>query len=160
GYGNGWYVDPAALPAGTDPLAVHVEWAPQRIVWAAIGVSVVGVLVCLALVFFARARKRRAAAVPDEAERPFDPVLRHLRLWRGAPPVADRLPARTAVVATVGLTLFALLLTPRVAWQLALLVPYALAVGWAMRSPRGRSVLGLAGAAFLAGAAGFIVLQQ
>jgi hypothetical protein len=36
GYANGWYV-PAGVVKG--PTVIHLEWKPQRLVWAAIGVS-------------------------------------------------------------------------------------------------------------------------
>jgi arabinofuranan 3-O-arabinosyltransferase len=53
GYANGWYVP--ARAAG-QPLVVHLTWAPQRVVWIAIGTSAAAVLLCLVL---ARASRRR-----------------------------------------------------------------------------------------------------
>jgi arabinofuranan 3-O-arabinosyltransferase len=72
GYGNGWLIDPAVYGAG--PLKIHTEWTPQRVVWVAIGLSVVGVIACLILIMIGRARRDAHATVnrPDE---PIDPTL-------------------------------------------------------------------------------------
>jgi arabinofuranan 3-O-arabinosyltransferase len=158
GYANGWYVDPAQLPAGSGPLAVHVEWAPQRIVWIAIAISIVGLLICMAILFFGRKRRRRPAPARDEPDRPYDSILSRPRLRRALG--GEGLPGRTVALATAALTALALLETPKVAWQLALVVPYAVVVAWGLRSPRGRSILGLAGAGCLALAAAYIFVQQ
>ncbi|MCB1259263.1 MAG: DUF3367 domain-containing protein, partial [Acidimicrobiales bacterium] len=65
GYANGWLIDPAAL--GVAPgttVRVDVAWAPQRVVWVAVGLSLVALVVCIALLLFAR---RRPEPVVDTA---------------------------------------------------------------------------------------------
>jgi len=73
GYGNGWYVDPAVV--GTGPLDIELRWTPQRVVWGAIGISLLGIVA--ALVLIARRPRRRAhpATVVDLPERPLTPSL-------------------------------------------------------------------------------------
>jgi len=63
GYADGWFV-PASL-AGPDMIA-QIDWAPQKVVWAALGVSAVGLLGCavLALVPLRRRRPRSANTGP------------------------------------------------------------------------------------------------
>jgi hypothetical protein len=59
GYANGWYV-PAGVVAGT--TVIHLVWAPQRVVWAAIGVSGAALLVSTMLAVWpsgATIRRRR-----------------------------------------------------------------------------------------------------
>lgn len=51
GFANGWFVD---APAGTGTLAITLDWAPQRRVWLAIAVSVVGLLGCAVLLAWPR----------------------------------------------------------------------------------------------------------
>ena len=59
GYANGWYV-----PAGVNgPTIIHLTWTPQRVVWAAIGVSAVSLAVATMLAVWpggGTARRRRA----------------------------------------------------------------------------------------------------
>ena len=46
GYANGWYV-PAGLVTG--PTVIHLTWTPQRVVWAAIGVSAVALVAAISV---------------------------------------------------------------------------------------------------------------
>jgi arabinofuranan 3-O-arabinosyltransferase len=154
GYANGWYIDPATLPAGSGPLTLHVEWAPQKIVWVAIAVSVVGLILCLGILFFARKRRRTRPPLADDVDRPFDPTLR--RVGRPGP----RLPLRAAVLCTAGLTLLAAIAVPTSIWPLACVIPFGIAVWWGMRSPRGRGILGVAAGVSLSVAVAYMVLQQ
>ncbi len=76
GYANGWYV-PAATVTG--PTVIHLTWTPQRVVWAAIGVSAVAlVLTTLVAVWPDGASSRRR---------------RRARRARPAPPGSGPLPA-------------------------------------------------------------------
>ena len=59
GYANGWLI---STPAAT--VHVHLNWAPQQRVWIAIGLSALGVLLCLVLVI------RRPRTTPLAAEDP------------------------------------------------------------------------------------------
>jgi hypothetical protein len=49
GYANGWYV-PAGLVKG--PTTISINWRPQEVVWAAIGVSAVAVAASAAIAFW------------------------------------------------------------------------------------------------------------
>src|SRR5205085_5502901 len=74
GYANGWLVRPNRAA-----FDVVVEWTPQRQVWAAIWLSVLAALTCVAIVGRALLRRRRRAAtdVAGDAD---------VRLeWQGAP---------------------------------------------------------------------------
>jgi arabinofuranan 3-O-arabinosyltransferase len=76
-FANGWYL-PAA-PAGHD-LVIHLEWKPQNVVWAALGISAAGVLLCVLLAFWPervgsgarwrRSRRRRTGPPTGLAPRP------------------------------------------------------------------------------------------
>jgi arabinofuranan 3-O-arabinosyltransferase len=57
GYANGWLVRPNHAA-----FDVVLEWTPQRQVWAAIWISVVAALACVAMVGWALVRRRRRAA--------------------------------------------------------------------------------------------------
>ncbi|MCU1457358.1 MAG: type protein [Actinomycetia bacterium] len=59
GYANGWLVTPKAS-GGT--ITVHLDWTPQRFVWASLILSALGVAVCLALVVVLGLRRRRRPA--------------------------------------------------------------------------------------------------
>jgi len=168
GYANGWYVDPVALGV-TGPLQVHIEWGPQKIVWVAIAVSVVGLVFCIALLCFARRRTRHDPERVEEADRPFDPELPE-RWW---PYALSRRRARSAtssgsyglpwtwvVAASGSLFLLAATNTPVLWWQLLTLVPFTALVVFAFRRSDARGVLGIAAAACLSGSAAFYVLQQ
>ena len=58
GYANGWFVRPPA--SGT--LDVTMEWVPQRQVRAAIGISLLTGLACIAIIAFTWWRRRRILA--------------------------------------------------------------------------------------------------
>jgi arabinofuranan 3-O-arabinosyltransferase len=62
GYANGWRVDPAA---GGGPLTIRLDWAPQRLVWIALGITAAAVLACVVLVVVDR---RRVPVVVDDLE--------------------------------------------------------------------------------------------
>jgi arabinofuranan 3-O-arabinosyltransferase len=50
GFANGWMVDPA--DAGSDgTIDISLSWTPQRLVWVAMGLSGLGVLLCLVLLW-------------------------------------------------------------------------------------------------------------
>lgn len=131
GYANGWLVDPG--PDGR--VDVALRWEPQRIVWAGMGLSVAGTLLCLAILLAGALRRRRPEVIalapsPVFRERPFD---------TGPPvgwPRAAVLAAATGVA--VGLVVHPLLGLAAVAVALA-----------ALRLPKAR-VVGLAGPALLA----------
>ena len=47
GYATGWLVPAGAIHG---PAAVHIDWKPQRVVWAAIAASALALLFCIVLV--------------------------------------------------------------------------------------------------------------
>ena len=53
GFANGWFVD--SLETGT--LEVSFKWAPQKNIWVALSISLVGILICLCLVYRERRQK-------------------------------------------------------------------------------------------------------
>ncbi len=67
GMANGWLVD----PKGAGDLVVHVRWTPQTRVWIGLGVTALGVLLCLVLALRRRRdrRDREDARAPDATRR-------------------------------------------------------------------------------------------
>ncbi|MCU1351735.1 MAG: coagulation factor 5/8 type domain protein, partial [Acidimicrobiales bacterium] len=79
GYANGWQ-----LPPGSQAVNVHLEWAPQRVVWVAIVLSLLAVLAALVLIVRSRLpaddpERRRPLDARPSMPRPFrlDRVLRY-----------------------------------------------------------------------------------
>ncbi|HMK12704.1 MAG TPA: alpha-(1-_3)-arabinofuranosyltransferase family protein, partial [Acidimicrobiales bacterium] len=77
GYANGWYV----TPTGSGPIEITLTWAPQRIVWIAIGLSTIALVVSLGLIAVAWARRRRVATADEPA-----PELATWQTYRGTTP--------------------------------------------------------------------------
>ena len=96
GYANGWYV-PAGVVNG--PTVIHLNWTPQRVVWAAIGVSGAALLVATILAVLPsggfrggrRARRRRLA---PRGSGPF-PVS-----WASVAGIGGRRPRPLAILAS------------------------------------------------------------
>ena len=155
GYGNGWLIDPAVY--GNGPLAVHVEWTPQQVVWISIALSIAGLLVCLALVILGRGHRSRAPAA-DAPSRPDRPLIPSFATLRAA---GRRSSARLAVGSGLALAAFVALTTPMHGLGLPAMV---LAVGGltagAFRWRRGRGMLAVAAAASLTVAALYTIVSQ
>ena len=108
GYANGWLIQPPASGVtGSGPLTVTLRWTPQQRIWIALGLSGVGVLVCLALAVWGggagpgpeRPSEREAGPErPSEREAgPVHPALIGVGWLRGAgPPRLRRTIALTA----------------------------------------------------------------
>jgi hypothetical protein len=64
GYANGWLVKPAKNGGA---ITLHLDWTPQKTVWTAIWLSVVGGLVCIGLIVAATVLRRRRRARADAA---------------------------------------------------------------------------------------------
>ena len=63
GYATGWLIPAGALDG---VAAVHIEWTPQRVVWAAIAASALALFVCLILAAWPRRRRgARSTQTPD-----------------------------------------------------------------------------------------------
>lgn len=134
GYANAWLIRPDH--AGTTHIAMR--WGPQRIIWIAITLSVVGVLLCLGIILIAHRRRRgNAPAIDDLA----DDARLDLFARRSRP-----MTGRATVVLVVGLVL-GVAFVSRV--EIALITGVAAAI--AARAPRVRPVLGIAAAALLMG---------
>jgi arabinofuranan 3-O-arabinosyltransferase len=108
GYANGWRV-----PAGTD-IDLHVEWQPQKVVWAMIFASLAFVLAAIVLVAWPRragaggngtatAEGPGAAGGDDPLRLPLDarPSMPHPLSWDRVLRYAGPTPGRFAQVATV-----------------------------------------------------------
>jgi arabinofuranan 3-O-arabinosyltransferase len=145
GYANGWYIDPAEHG---DELTVDLVWKPQRIIWASLGASVLGLLACVAALVFGR-RRERPVLVADA-----DPPLLD---WPPFTQSASRFSQGVAVAAAVGLGVFAVLNLPPPAIAAPLV---AVAVYTAFRWPRGRDLLLTLAAGLLAVTGLFYVVQQ
>ncbi|MBA3281784.1 MAG: hypothetical protein H0U29_06095, partial [Acidimicrobiia bacterium] len=149
GYANGWEVPPGQT------ISVHLEWTPQKVVWAAVAASVLFVLLALALVAWPR---RAGAGGEDDQWLPLDArpsmaqPFRFGRLLRYAGPA----PSRFALVATVAASL---LLGAAAIGPVPGLALAAAAV-LALRVPRSRPLLTIGGPLLLAGSAGFLVFRQ
>ena len=61
GMANAWLVDPGDADEPLD----HAEWTPQRRVWLGLGITALGLLLCLVLIV--RRRKQRFDLASDDA---------------------------------------------------------------------------------------------
>lgn len=95
GFANGWRVDPADLGPST---TIELRWTPQRMVWTGLGLSAVGVLVCLALALWPRPRGRDPLETDPEAA-----VLPALAIPQTDPEVAPRPLIMAMVVVMAGI---------------------------------------------------------
>ncbi|MDQ1467615.1 MAG: arabinofuranan 3-O-arabinosyltransferase, partial [Actinomycetota bacterium] len=134
GFANGWRVD----PKGKQSLVVDLEWVPQRAVWAAIALSLLGALLCCALaaVGFRRARSPVAASEGGALDVGTDGPPVFTLPWL---PAGEPIALRTQILTIVAGTAVAAAVAGRGA---GVLVAVALLV--AVRVPRARAVLALA----------------
>jgi arabinofuranan 3-O-arabinosyltransferase len=149
GYANGWTLDPAG---GT--VHVTLEWGPQKVVWAGIGVSILGVLACLAILLvplvLRRGRNERTSPPPG--------VGHPLALDR-----PDRPGSRVAALAAgAGIFVFAAVNLPRdrVLVSVVLAVGLGAATALVVRSGRGQTALGWAAPVALALAGVYAVAKE
>lgn len=120
GFANGWL-----LPAGDD-VRVDLEWEPQRLVGRSIWLSAAMIVVALFLAF--RGRRGERSDEPQRADGPAVPTLRPLPFLEKSPVMLPG-PWFPAVVAGIGITVFAWLNLPRLpgfAFGVGLLVVAAL----------------------------------
>ncbi|HEY6531846.1 MAG TPA: alpha-(1-_3)-arabinofuranosyltransferase family protein, partial [Acidimicrobiales bacterium] len=150
GFANGWTLDPA-----TGTVHLTLEWGPQKVVWAGVAASLLGVLACLAILLvplvLRRRRRERAPGPPSDDDHP-------LALDR-----PDRPGGRTAaLVAGIGIAVFAALNLPRdrILLSLALAVGLGVATGLVVRSGRGQTALAWVAPAALAVAGIYAVLKE
>jgi hypothetical protein len=142
GYANGWLIDP-----GAGNVAVALRWTPQRKVWIALAVSLVGVLLCL----FLAIRRPRAAALAVEDPSPERFSWRTFVRSRGA----TKPSVRTALLvgAIAGLVAAAVI-------GLAAGAITAIAVGVATRRRAARWWLAIGSPALLAASGLYVVARQ
>ncbi len=133
GYANAWYVQ----PDHAGPISLALEWAPQRYIWIALALSVAGILLCGAILFFTR--RRRTARVPLAPDGDLDAVPHPVRLA-----ALTRRPLGPTLLATA--SVFAV---TAVASRLSYAVLAAVAMLGLAVIPRLTPLLGLLAAALL-----------
>lgn len=109
GYANGWKIDPGDATS----LKVELVWTPQRVVWVAIGLSVIAALLCLAIVVVPMRRRQLAPlgtgdhrrAIADASVPLAWDVSRALRYGGAAP----KLTQAVAITASSGVVAGALM---------------------------------------------------
>jgi arabinofuranan 3-O-arabinosyltransferase len=146
GYANGWQVTPKSPGK---PITITLDWTPQHTVWKAILISLLAGVLCLGIVAFAFARRRRLAFATESEDDEL--ALRGL----GLPSLRPTRPSVQWTTVLVSGGVAALIVRP---WVGALV---ALVVFLALRRPRWRLALRLApGAMVLLIAIGMAVAQQ
>ena len=156
GFANGWLLDPSDL--GED-VAVSLRWEPQRVVWAGLAGSTVGVVVCLVLVAVASGRRRRTMPADTPSRPPWGPSRPLLARGRiGASPASTGTPTwRVAVLTAAAAGLVALAVsTPALAVVTAVLV----AAGLLVSRPGYARLPALVGVVAFALAAAYVVRVQ
>lgn len=135
GYGNGWLVTPDAPGDLTGSLA----WAPQRLIWVALGLSIVAVAICLFIVVLGRRRSEDDASAPAEL---VDPVAGHRALTPGVPGFAVAIGVATLLVSTPMVAAVASaavlvgLAVPRATWVWLATAPALVLASRALERPR------------------------
>jgi len=141
GYANGWRIDPESTS-----FKIQLTWTPQRVVFAALTVSVVTVVLCLALLGVT-ARRRRKAGWP--APTPDLPLLD--RPFAATP----RLPLRQVLLLVLGTAAIGAFIASPAAGAAAAAATLLAAV-----LPRGRVLLRAGSVAALAGSALYVIEVQ
>jgi len=168
GFANGWRLD-----ASTGTVRVVLTWTPQRVVWIGIAVSIVGTLLCLALVLLPWFRRRRTSATTNSDANDTGLVDAELGADIDATnPVtvpADRFDLaglrarvpgtgwRTTVVGGLLAAVLAAMILPE--WQVAA-VPIGLAAGVVLRTGRFTRIFALLAPASLSLAGAYSVLRE
>ncbi len=158
GYANGWMVDPSVV--GPDTV-ITMKFAPQRMVWVALGLSGVGVLICLVLLFLpgGSARRRRSGSAPEEVDADqVGPARERTMVVRSVNPFAVEgsplSPGRSMLIAlATAITTFVFM-----GWAVGLAV--GLVTTAALALPRGRVFMRILAAASFVAAAGFVVAKE
>lgn len=147
GYANGWLVRPTSTS-----FDVVLEWTPQRRVWAALWISVLAALLCIAIASWTaiRGRTRVVGMMPRPADA--EASIEWPARRRGD---ASDWPRRDRVVLPVLAGLAAALVVAP--WVGALVVAIVAVVQW---RPRFRAVLALAPAVLLAVVMAYVLYLQ
>ena len=162
GYANGW-----PLPGTSGPVHVTLEWGPQKVVWAGIGVSGLGTLLCLVILVVGTVRGRRrpsrgpsvTAVPPSAVDAPVSAPL--ARPWTAAA-TAPSFGWRAPVALGVAVGIFALVNLPldRPVLALALAAGLGVAVGAVIRAGRGLGLLAAIPPAALVVAGVYVVVKE
>ncbi|MGI8754359.1 MAG: alpha-(1-_3)-arabinofuranosyltransferase domain-containing protein [Acidimicrobiales bacterium] len=153
GYANGWQV-----PAG-QRIDIHIEWKPQKVVWAMIAASVLAVLVSLVLVAWPRRRPATTSGdTPDPTRISLDnhPAMPHaLRLSRVLRYAGPKPGPFAAVATSVGALVFgAVVIGPIAGIALAVIAVVA------VRVARSRPLLALGGPLLFASSVAWVAYHQ
>ncbi|WP_458367871.1 DUF7402 domain-containing protein, partial [Frankia nepalensis] len=138
GYANGWRIDPPR-----DNFKIQITWIPQRVVFAALTVSVVAVVLCLALLGVT-GRRRRGTVIPRDLPRLDRPFA-----------ATPRLGLRQVVPLVVGALAVGAFIVSPVAGVITAAATLVAAV-----VPRGRVVLRVGSVAALAASVAYVVQVQ
>ncbi len=171
GFANGWPITAGDLHAlGGSHFTVELTWTPQRVVWAALGVSGLTLVLCLVLGFLPTGARRRirgrlprrvrGPAGPDAPERPAIPFDAAALTLPGAPPPSAlrrsgwlRFPRALVIGAFTGVMAL-LVVPPAAAAAVAGLVVLGLLVPWT------RAIASVGAVAFVAAACINVVRGQ
>ncbi len=140
GFANGWLIDPSGIDG---PITIRAEWTPQKTVNAGLWATVVGALICLALL--AVGRRASTTAMVD------DPRLATRRQD------AASAPRWQVVVGALGVLLFAFLNLPQ--WPIVSLA-FPLLLVLSLRRSSARRILPAAAAVLLMLAGAYTTIQQ
>lgn len=142
GFATGWLIDPGTH--GTS-VVVTVDWTPQSVVWAALWLSAVGVLACIAIIIWNP--RKATAAQPLPAMEPLFVLPHHVD--------GKALPVKTALGVVVGVTFAAVLVAgPFVGLAM---VPLLLL---GVLHQRGQLILRIAALLGAGAAVGYVILKQ
>lgn len=146
GYANGWWVDPARFDSDDGDLEMTLRWAPQRAVWVALGISLIGALGCLILLL-----PRFATTDPEQNRR------RPMRAQGISPRDDFGSPAtvRGATAATAAVAAGALVFGPW--WSVPLVAGLT---WWALRGRHGWRALRFVAVAAVALTAAYVLALQ
>ena len=153
GYANGWRMDPSEVGSDT---AITIRWTPQRVVWVGLALSLLGVVLCIVLLFWPPQRPRTEQTnstdtdSTDTESTDIDP--------RGVGPLhvdGESLQGRIGMAAAAGIGLLTWILA---GWPVGLAVTALAAL--ALLTRRGGIVLRVVGIGSFAASAGYVLFTQ
>ncbi len=133
-------------------MSVDITWAPQKIVWIALGLSGLGVLACVGLILWPLVRRRARASDAAAGSETAVLVPELAAPWQqDGPSLSWGASIVATVLAGAGGLLFG---SPVIGGSLAVLTLVA------CRVPRGQVALRVVSLAMFAGTAAFVVIKQ
>jgi arabinofuranan 3-O-arabinosyltransferase len=149
GYANGWLIPPSA-----SALTVHLRWSPQRFVWLALWLSLLGGIACVGIVIVSSVRRRARAADGTDSVAQVAPAAITSRTALLEAPIA-RTSTRSTLVPVATLSILAgLIVVPWVGVLVGVLT------FWSMRDRRVRCIVRYAPAAIVGAIAISIAIAQ